>query len=324
MIKMYLDFNVFIDFVEKEPKGVLYTDKTKRELWNSLWSALESGVDLTLLNVPEDINDTTSRYLSILTQNRGKSNLSLTKDFQPPYKFKFNLKEHFQSIFILDESSEIIQNKYLRNNDIFISFKSRYLKDFESFLFIDQPKKRAIRKKTGNFHSWEELKRYVLKATDIIIADNYILSDYLIWSPNLIKIISELCANRNNMNVTIVTFNNPRSPFDLEKMHEQLIEELKMNNLRESINIVLLNKELKEHDRAIFTNYVRIRSGDSFNLFSSSGEIITKGTELNFETLIDSENYELYKINLNALQEKVTLTSENLMVIKHENRLLEN
>jgi len=321
---MYLDFNVFIDFVEKEPKGVLYTDKTKRELWNSLWSALESGVDLTLLNVPEDINDTTSRYLSILTQNRGKSNLSLTKDFQPPYKFKFNLKEHFQSIFILDESSEIIQNKYLRNNDIFISFKSRYLKDFESFLFIDQPKKRAIRKKTGNFHSWEELKRYVLKATDIIIADNYILSDYLIWSPNLIKIISELCANRNNMNVTIVTFNNPRSPFDLEKMHEQLIEELKMNNLRESINIVLLNKELKEHDRAIFTNYVRIRSGDSFNLFSSSGEIITKGTELNFETLIDSENYELYKINLNALQEKVTLTSENLMVIKHENRLLEN
>lgn len=50
-----------------------------------------------------------------------------------------------------------------------------------------------------------------------------------------------------------------------------------------------------EHDRTLFTNYLRLKSGDSFNYFSSSGSKITNGREMDILSLASRNFYNLYK-----------------------------
>jgi hypothetical protein len=320
MIRLYLDYSIFVDFVQKEPSSAWHSDKNSREIWNNFFSFIESGSDLTLLNVPDESNDQAYHFLTLLTQNRGNSNVSLTRNFKSPHKYRFDEDANFQSVYMLNEESEEVQRKYLRNNHIQVSFKDNYLTDFSRLIFIDKPKGRAVRKKTGDFHSWEILKDYLYKITDIVIADNYILSDRSILDANLIQMLKVIYNGRNDINLTIISYS--KNPFDITDLKNDLTNKLKMHNLRDSFNLILLNSEIKEHDRGIFTNYIRIKSGDSFNYFNSKGEIITKGTELDFKNLTDPENYSLNQITLNALKEKVNKTVETRKYLKIKNRLL--
>lgn len=322
MLKLYLDYSIFCDFVEREPKSVLEVDKEFRKTWSALWDFIESGSDLTLINVPENTNESSTRYLTLLTKNRVKSTIRIERNFKAPFKFKFDLDEHFQSIFFLNEISEERKRKYVSVNSIPIAFAEDYLSEFSKLALVNCDKGKSVRKINGNFNSWQDLENYLFYASDVVIADNYLLSDSSLIESNFIGIVKKLYEIRNDLNLTIVTYNDPKHPFELQKLVEEIKLRLKECFLKEKFNLILLNKDLKEHDRGIFTNYLRIKSGDSFNFFNSSGGIITKGTELDFYSLQDKVYFNMTLVALEAIKIASEKTNESKKHLTIKNRLL--
>jgi hypothetical protein len=322
MLKLYLDYSIFCDFIEREPKSVLDVDKEFRKTWNALWDFIESGSDLTLINVPENTNDTAIRYLTLLTKNRGKSIVRIERNFKAPFKCKFDLDEHFQSIFFLNEISEERKRKYVSANSIPVAFAENYLSEFSKLALLSYDKGKSVRKIQGNFNSWKDLENYLIHLSDVVIADNYLFSDKSLIESNFIGIVKKLYEVKNDLNITIVTYNDPKHPFDLKKLVEEIKLRLKEFSLKEKFNLILLNKDLKEHDRGIFTNFLRIKSGDSFNFFNSSGEIVTKGTELDFYSLQDKVHFNMTQVALDALKIASKKTNESKKHVTIKNRLL--
>ena len=81
----------------------------------------------------------------------------------------------------------------------------------------------------------------------------------------------------------------------------RIIEE---RNINCNLQLVLAENEVKEHDRGIFTNYLRIKSGDSFNYFDSYGNVETKGTDITFASMTEPNERAaaknvLYEVNKN-------------------------
>jgi hypothetical protein len=324
MVSLIMDFNILIDFLEKEPKsGVMETDKQTRQIWYSLWDFIQSGSDLILINVPQIKNDFQIRCVTKLTENRGKAKISLRNNFVLPYKCKFDADNYFQTIFFLSEDSEELQKKYTRNNAIPIVFKHNYLMEFKRFAFINEASGKSVRKEVGTFNNWSVLTLYLNFLTDVIIADNYIFSDPSLIDSNLISLLKILYSIQSNLNLTIISFDDPKNSFDLEKLMDSMKLKLKENGIRESFNLVLLSRELKEHDRGIFTNFVRIKSGDSFNFFNSNGQVVTKGTELDFYSLTNPNHFELTEIVLNALEDSVNKSNRRKKQLLVKNRFFD-
>jgi hypothetical protein len=322
MINLYLDFSIYVDFVQQQPKDIFNCEKGSFKLWTQLWFFIESGADLTIINVPSDLNESQLRYITLLTEGRKNSKIKLDPNFKLPYKQKFNEDSFFQSIFFINVTDENVKKKYLKNNYIPVAFLDDYMKKFKELVFLEKPKGKSVRKKTGNFNSWQELNDYVKHISDIVIADNYLLSDSTLLNSNFYEIIKLFYTLRSDLNLTIITYNNPKFPFSIEQLKENIRMSLRNDRIKEKFNLILLNSELKEHDRGIFTNFLRIKSGDSFNYFNSKGEIITKGTELDFYSLTSPDYFEMTKVALDALKESSKKTNINNKYISLNNRLI--
>ena len=72
-----------------------------------------------------------------------------------------------------------------------------------------------------------------------------------------------------------------------QKVKEKL-KELKVNC---NLSVVMAPQAIKEHDRGIFTNYLRIKSGDSFIYFDKNGKYKTKGTDIDFHSLTSADKF---------------------------------
>ena len=323
MLKLVIDFELLLDFLKREP-DIFDTDKEFRNTWNSLWNFIESGSDLTIINVPKEINHFGIRCITKLTQGRGKAKINIEHNFKKPHKNKFDIDQNFQCIYFLDVPSKSDQKKYVTNNNFPIAFKENYFSLFEKLVFTNESKIKTIRQGEIMERTWRELlNKYIYYLTDVILVDNYILDDNSILEPNLISLITYLYSIQNNLNLTIITFNGARNEKDLIKTQELIRNKLKAKNCRDTFNLIFFNREMKEHDRQIFTNFIRIKSGDSFNYFNSSGQLITKGTELDFYSYANEDNWISSKKILKILQSKVNGTSERSKHIKINNRLLE-
>ena len=80
-----------------------------------------------------------------------------------------------------------------------------------------------------------------------------------------------------------------------------------------------MTRKLKEHDRGIFTNFLRLKSGDSFNFLNSQGEVITN-TEIDIYPLTNHMLNKVNKITLESIERKINKSEEkNKFVIHHVN-----
>lgn len=157
------------------------------------------------------------------------------------------------------------------------------------------------------------------KFTDVVIVDNYIFSsDELILS-NFEKILIELSkATPVRFNLTIYTFEGfDKYKIDGRSLIRQINSIVEENKINCNIQLIIADNRVKEHDRGIFTNYLRIKSGDSFNYFDLHGEVITKGTDIDFVSLTEPNARHAAKNVLEKL-------NQNIKQLKSVNRLIPN
>ena len=113
----------------------------------------------------------------------------------------------------------------------------------------------------------------------MLIIDNYIF-DKNVWESNLIELLKVFGARTPvKFNLLIVSFEGSKFKIDIN-IGNDLKNKLIQCGINCNLCIILAPTQLKEHDRTILTNYLRIKSGDSFNYFNSNGDYITKGTEI--------------------------------------------
>jgi hypothetical protein len=155
-----------------------------------------------------------------------------------------------------------------------------------------------------NFNSWSDLKPYATPLTDILVIDPYTFknseSERDTIDVNLIQWLGFLCEkSRVKVNVVIV-YNPAHVDYDLDETRLKIIK---------SLDIILGKKPcvtfvgtVKEHDRTIITNYIRI-TGNTFNYWNSQGKKITKGKEIQIKSLGRREYFENAQAAVADIQE---------------------
>ena len=171
-------------------------------------------------------------------------------------------------------------------------------------------------------NKWDNLKKYATPLTDIIFVDSYILADVSLISSNLICYLEILCAGAKNKVNIVLYVNNKNVSITLEIIKEQVVTAISRIT-GHTPNFTLIQytsvrdtENLGEHDRTIFTNYIRIKSGDSYNYFNSTGEVITKGREITYNSLAKKESHDLAKTLIADLQSNINFLKSNGTSIK--------
>ena len=161
------------------------------------------------------------------------------------------------------------------------------------------------------FQNWNDLRTFSLPLTDIIIGDPYILSkkngdDTIHNLYEAIDVLTNLSFNK----VRIVLFANPDFiSYDLDDVVKELKNILNASTGK-SCSVTII-KTSKEHDRTIITNYKRLKAGDSFTFWNNQGILLSKGKELDYESLCHNENYKYLKLRINDFQKILDFTKGN-------------
>lgn len=167
------------------------------------------------------------------------------------------------------------------------------------------------------FNKWSDLSKFNLPLTDIIFIDRYILNDLSLIKNNLIGYLNVLCEHSRDI-VNIVLY------IDKAKVainYDTLILEIKTEIIKtttKSPHVTIVEyaeqrgqETLGEHDRTIFTNYLRIKSGDSYNYFLSNGNVTTRGREISYNSLAKKDSYNLAMALISDLQTNINFLIAN-------------
>jgi hypothetical protein len=302
MLHTILDYEIFEGFTLNQPKPVpIGTDEENKE-WTSFWEYLRKGTDLSIVNYKNEENI----FLNSLTTGRRGTKISTSVSFKKPYKQVLPKDTSPWSTYFIIENDEIIKQNYRKKNGLLFGFQADYKQIWNQLSLINLPKVLSVRECSElQFNSWNQIEPYMTPFSDIVIMDNYILDENL-WESNLISILKVLKkATPIKFNLLIITFEGDKFKLDINisnKLKELLID----NKIICNLGIVLFTREFKEHDRGIFTNYLRIKSGDSFNYFDSKGNIITKGTDIDFYSMVENDKYIVTKNLLESVSKKIS------------------
>lgn len=286
MLYFTLDYSIFSEFVRSEPKGVLENSEDEISLWRAFWSFIKSGSNLNIVNLPVNLPELEASYYRLLTTGRGDSTITISDKFNQPHRFQFPKDTPGNSVYFIDETLENVV-KYRKRNDFIFALKEDYRDVFSKMALLNSkkyPDEISVRKNASvGLKNWEQLLEYIISFSDVVISDNYLLSDKALMESNLVRIVELLTkAKGRSINLIVLSFEGDKAEERLycESEIEYLRSSLKKRGVESKISIALSTRRLKEHDRGIFTNYLRFTSGDTFNFFLSSGELATKGTDV--------------------------------------------
>jgi len=148
--------------------------------------------------------------------------------------------------------------------------------------------------------------RYLFKGS--AIGGNLGLFEY-----NLKKIISEVYQSKNFISTLLFIYQiNKEGKKNDAKYDEGPNLELLVKSINECIDVKCKKPELffigvparvidDEHDRLILSNYIRIKSGDSFVYFDSKGKKITQSTSVDHYSLVNKKYINTNEILINKL-----------------------
>jgi glycosyltransferase involved in cell wall biosynthesis len=167
------------------------------------------------------------------------------------------------------------------------------------------------------FNSWDFVSKEIRQVKEALILDLYILEDKANQkiSNNLVPMILSLKKNAvSDFKIFIVTNRILRSPD--EKKYKHLIEAyqyLKEKIIGVDICIIHFDKAVKfssgtneiinpEHDREIYTNYLKLKSGSGWNLFNEQNKVNGNRTSINIQSLFRNDVRNTSKIAFDNLR----------------------
>lgn len=174
--------------------------------------------------------------------------------------------------------------------------------EFESKLYIGEPE----------FRSWDQLRPYCLPCYDVIISDRYLLlQDDDTIRANYPKLLQNLLYDKRiKVNVVLIVLRRSGRQevtwtFEqLKKLTKETIEPL--TGKAPNFTLVWANdSKTVRHDRHIITNYQWLQSGDTFNYFSATGNLLTEGDTLTINSLARADHRRGADIMLERFQTRI-------------------
>jgi hypothetical protein len=292
MYELIIDFSILVDFLIGKPKDIFNGGTIEEDnYWKSLLFFLKSGANVEIINFDNSKNELLT-LINFLTSGRENSCIKITENFSKPYKNTFKDKSLFTICFLKESDEKEIQ-KFKKNNPFTIAFNQEYISTWKKLSFVNQNKTIPIRKESKNdIQKMGDFEQFIIKVTDVIIFDTYIL-DHDLLEYNVIDLLETFKKSTTDyLNVLIISHEKKVSESPLQKRYEKFIEIINQKKLLINACVVFTQSKLKEHDRHLIINNLRIKSGDSFKYFDSKGNVITNGTEIDLYPLVQKENLE--------------------------------
>lgn len=307
-------------YIDKENLLSLINSKTEN-LYNDCIKTLKKQLNV-FFNFPKDElkqDDKLMSWFTDFSQGVGENNSFVFGNNFPLRPLKSNFYKTFNlhqlsSIYLInDEKADLLKN----SGTILIGKPGEEISILNN-LFINQNDYLFDKKwKIGslNFQKWSDLHKYSLPVTDIIIVDPYVCSDQNLIQFNLLPFLSSITHKvKAKINIIIYTDKDACLSYDYLS---PIIRKTISNITGANPNFTLIKYTDKrgipskaEHDRTIFSNYLRIYSGDTINYFNSQGKI-TKGREIHYVSLARDENYQLAFELINDLQSNINFLNKN-------------
>ncbi|RKD90016.1 hypothetical protein [Mangrovibacterium diazotrophicum] len=283
----YLDSAILVQFWNSFPTQFPDGNECEIEKWNTFWTFIKKETNL-FISSSEELN---SIFVTKLSSGRGDYKIEFHNGKSNKYfRNKVNNKSP-HSFYCLSETNLDEKNKYIKKNGYLIGFQDDFLEKWKDLKLLERPKILPVREgcRVPYFSSWQKLDEYLTPFTDLVLVDNYIFSDESMITSNFEQIITQFDKSTPvKYNLTIITFEGGRFKLNGQKLYDDILELKMMNNWKCKIGLVLSTQNVKEHDRGIFTNYIRIVTGDSFNYFDSMNKIRTH-TDITFRSLANPD-----------------------------------
>ncbi|NEW85301.1 MAG: hypothetical protein GZ094_23465 [Mariniphaga sp.] len=300
MFKTIIDFEVIEQFLVQDKPNIL-DDVNFVSLWTSFRKFLKKECILEIVNYEKSSK---SRFIQEFRTGLGDTEFTIVQKFKEPFKCEIKDINPF-TFYCLAEELQVKRRKYRLKNGLLFAFLDDYLSVWQDLSITKKPRIQYIKENFNGiiFKSWAKLSDYLLPFTDVVISDNFLLSrtDLVEW--NLKAILIKLDKTTQvKYNLTIISFEGTKYKLDGKKEYDNLISFKQDNRLKFELSFILSReREIKEHDRGIFMNYLWIDSGDSFNYFDSRNNVVTSGTKISFNSLTSPDNFNSSKAALENL-----------------------
>jgi hypothetical protein len=249
-------------------------------------------------------NESLMAWFKFFTSGVGKNNkFVFNETIFPDRPLKSNSynafdKEQLSAIYLInDERIQILKDK----GAILIGAPGEEFDVFNHVFLFQEDYKFEKKFKIGGeeFSKWKDLENFTISLTDILFIDSFILSNETILDINFIPYL-KVIASKARCKLNLVLYVNHDyvsiSYQELSAKIRQAVESV--TGVKPNFTLVKIRDQrgissFAEHDRTIFTNYIRIYSGDTFNYFKSNGQKLTKGREIHYSSLADTANHKL-------------------------------
>jgi hypothetical protein len=315
-METYVNCSILADFFSNRPQPTPLGDVDDNLRWDSFWKFLKSETDLFIDN-PKELDSNNKLFLSALTTGRGEAKIAPKMDLlDSPYKNILKAKS-VHSFYCIDVPNQLEQRKFNSKNGYLIGFVHNYFEKWSKLKLLRSKSILPVRNEIKGpvFSEWKMLEEYLTPFTDAVLVDNYILSDDTLIPSNFEQIVTQLDkATPVKYNLLIVTFEGDKIKLNGQTLFDKIKELKRKNNWKCDFGLILTTRAVKEHDRVIFTNYLRIKSNDSFNYFNSKNEIITKGTDISFGSMADPDEAHSARAALNSINSTVNYLNSKFKV----------
>ncbi len=269
-------------------------------------------------------NERGLQLLKSFSEGVGETSLKFLENKFPERSIKSNSHKDFtidqllSAFFINDETLYKLKDK----EELLIAEPGEELELFKLLFLNNDDYKFDKKLRIGSqFKSWNDLEQFYRPFTDLIIVDNFLLSDISLIENNLIQILKQSVKEGIRKKINVIIFiKTDHFPANFGEIKARMIEVIK-NCCTDEPNITVI-KHNTEHDRTIIKNSIRIYSGDTFNYFLSTGGKTTQGKEIHFSSIADKENYDLYIELINDLQKTLEIIPKGNIIGDKQSRLL--
>lgn len=226
--------------------------------------------------------------------------------------FFMDLGEH--NIFLIEETSEKCNELTSKHGYIFLNSQNieanwKIYKEIRKGIPLKVTKSKLI-PDNQRVNEWAKLDFISTPVTGIILFDNYILQDNNLQRVRdnlypLLEIVLSKCRSSKDVTVTIITKPSEKC---IKQIRGQILAHLKSKGYQNvEINIVKHHKRYYPadfeglHSRYILTNYLRIKTEDSFNYFQPSGKINNE-SDIRIDFCLETRHKPLFEKDLEDLE----------------------